>query len=61
MRKQLKHIEQQFYFDLKYCILFFFSVLLISCETQTDWDFKTEELPLIIAEGIITNEIKAKV
>lgn len=35
------------------------SLILISCETQINWYLQTEEIPVIIVDGIITNKIKA--
>ncbi len=43
---------------MKRTIYIGFLLLLFGCETQTNWNLQTEEIPLIIVDGIITNEIK---
>lgn len=35
-------------------------ILLVSCEEQTDWDFKKAENDFIVVDGIITNELKVQ-
>ena len=39
-------------------VIFILIFIISGCETQTTWNLQTEEIPIIIIEGIITNEIK---
>lgn len=42
---------------MKRIAIYLFIILMIgSCEEQIAWDFKTRDLPLLVVEGMITNE-----
>ena len=43
---------------LKYIIIMIFSLILINCEEEIDWDLKTEQQNTIVVEGLVTNEYK---
>ncbi|NOZ45342.1 MAG: DUF4249 domain-containing protein [Chlorobi bacterium] len=57
MKKNIKYYLHKNRMQLLIALFVVFG--LISCETQTNWKLKTEEVPVIIVDGLITNEIKA--
>lgn len=42
--------------QIKYLLVF---LILISCEAERDWNLQSENLPVIVVDGILTNEKKA--
>ena len=41
---------------MRYLLIF---LLFVSCEAERDWDLQSESLPVIVVDGILTNEKKA--
>ena len=44
----------------KLMIFLFLTMLLVSCEEQTDWDLQTADNDFVVVDGIITNELKVQ-
>ncbi len=42
--------------QIKHVLVF---LILVSCEAERDWDLQSESLPVIVVDGILTNEKKA--
>jgi len=45
----------------KIFVYLFFSLLLASCEEQSDWELQTAANEFIVVDGIITNEVKYQI
>ncbi len=39
-----------------YSLLFYFLVIMCSCEKEYDWDIKSNRMDILVVDGIITNE-----
>lgn len=55
MKKRITSI----YYKIRIGILIIYLFFNLSCEKRIDWDIKSNQEPLVVVEGIITNESKA--